>query len=122
MKTSNAIYFSGCVLLIIFALSYCAVPLFHLKLPRYYPTLRQWKTVKEADVPSMGWYGQTVFAFLLSVPISVLVFFIFSHSFKKELPDTSIWYKLAGGIAVGAVLLMMVFFAWHEYDVWVILN
>ncbi len=67
----------------------------------------------------MGWYGQTGFAFLLSVPASVFTFLVLFYGLKREMSNTSAWYKLAGGIAISAVLLMMIFFVWHEYQVWI---
>ena len=119
MKSSDAIYLSGCVLLIVFALFYCAVPLFHINLPRYYPTLRQWKTNQEPGVPSMGWYGRTAFAFILSIPAGVFAFLIIK-SRKGEMSNESIWFKLAGIAAILSLLLVMSYIVWHEYHVWIL--
>ena len=120
MKTKDVVYFSVCAFLVAFALSYCAVPVFHLQLPRYYPTLGQWRLTTEKEYPSMAWYGQTGFAMLLGTAVGVLAYLLFRYILKYQLPDRSIWYRLAGVAAIASILLALFYFLWYEGHRWFI--
>ena len=77
------------------------------------------KISQELGVPSMEWYGRTAFALILSIPVGAIVFLII-NSRKGEIPNESIWFKLAGIAAIFSLLLVMSFIIWHEYHLWIL--
>lgn len=120
MSKRNALYFSLCVGIVVFAIAYCAADIFPaLSLPRYYPTLREWSTLKKSGVPAMGWYGMLSLSSVLSFCAVALSRFVLPLIFKSNAKATSAM-RPAGIVAAAAIVLMMVYFLVEETSKWIL--
>ncbi len=118
MNRQLLIYFSLFIGLIAFTIAYCAVTHFHLPLPRYYPMLNRWSIDKDANLPSIGWYSQTIMSLLIGCGfggIAYLVGRLLHRSISKYLP-----IHILGWIAVAAAILMMLYIFQHEWRDWMV--
>ena len=100
---------------------YCCIWWFHIKLPRYYPTLHVWKWTKEKGIPSQGWYGMQVFAFLAAGVVTVIVYACLRKTIKA---DATLRPAICKWIALGTILLIVFCLGCimhHEFTKWGVL-
>jgi len=101
------------------AVFYCVPGWVHLTLPRYYPVQHEWRWGKTAGVPSQGWYGAQVFAFLAAAVVAGAVYLVLRRRCRAEAPGLSTGATAA--IAVLAVLLILASMGYmlqHEFAKW----
>ncbi|MBN2374786.1 MAG: hypothetical protein JXD22_00180 [Sedimentisphaerales bacterium] len=99
---------------------YCGASWWNINLPRYYPLEHAWKMVKEKGVPSQGWYGVQVFAFVAAATLTLLVYFALKSLGSKN-PDKSLSptaHKLIGLAATGIIVFCMGFILYQEFSKW----
>ena len=121
MKKSDLAYVLSCIFGGVYALAYCSVTWFHIKVPRYYPLEHTWKMVTEKGVPSQGWYGMVAFAFVVSGIVTVV-----AHAALRSTSSPEAGLKDAAGNVIGIVSILaiiagMVFMALHEFLKWGVL-
>ncbi len=119
MRKSDVRYVVGSVFASATSVLYCMTMLFDIKLPRYYPTEHVWKWVNESGVPSQGWYGMQVFAFLFAGILSVVVWLVVRRLPSEKLSAGAT--KLLGVAATMIVVICMTYIMCHEYSKWGIL-
>lgn len=118
MKKADLAYIVSVVFLSVTALSYCATIWLPIKLPRYYPLAHVWKWAKEPGVPSQGWYGMQVFAFLVGGAAAGLVYLALQSRRPQE---TSLKPAVMQGLAWITMLVLafsLAFLLHHEFAKW----
>lgn len=121
MKKSDITYIVGCSFAAAVSFFYCCTMWFKIKLPRYYPTLREWKWVNEKGIPSQGWYGMQAFAYLMGGIVALVVYFLCKRAGSKDVelkPGTAKTTTLA---TLSAVVVCMGYMLYHEFHKWQIL-
>ena len=118
MERQPLSHFSLFIGLIAFTIAYCTITHFQLPLPRYYPTLNRWSMVKDANLPSISWYGQTMTSLLVGCGFGGLAYLI-GLSLRRSISEY-IPLHIVGWIAVAAAVLMMLYVFQHEWYDWML--
>jgi len=118
MKKSDITYVVGSVFAAMTAFFYCCTMWFHIKLPRYYPLEHNWKWAKEKDVPSQGWYGMQVFAYLAAGVVAVLVYFVLKRATFKQADLKATLVKSLSVVVTLVIIVCMAYMLYHEFDKW----
>ena len=118
MKKADLIYIVGSVGIAFTSLLYCATIGFSLKVPRYYPLEHTWKWVNEKGVPSQGWYGMQIFAFLGAGLLCALLYLAL-----KRIPPSTATLRPAATKQIAWVTLIIVcsclgYLLYHEFHKW----
>jgi hypothetical protein len=116
MNHKPVLYLSLFVALIIFTLTYTAIQHFSIPLPRYYPTLKQWAVAKSSDIPSMGWYAQTLVSLCVGGIVGGGGYLIAS---RRQLVNERFLIG-AGWVAVAFAVLMMIYVVQRECRHWIV--
>ncbi len=121
MKKSDMAYILGSVFAAATGVFYCITSLFHIPLLRYYPTLHTWQWGKQKGIPSQGWYGKQVFAYVAAAFVTLVVYIVLNRKYRgceepAELPPKTA--KLTGVAALLVVLASMVYILHHEFAKW----
>ena len=117
MDCKPPFYFSLFIALVAFTVAYCAITYFRIPLPRYYPTLNQWSMTNDPNLPSMGWYAQTIASLCVGAIIGGGAYLVGSRN--KIINERVIVAQTAGWIAVVATVLMMLYIFQHEWQHWI---
>lgn len=118
MKKSDITYMVGCTFAAATAFFYFCVMFFGITVPRYYPTLHQWKWVNEKGIPSQGWYGMQAFAYLTGGIVALVVYILCKRaSNQTELKAGTIKITAVGSCIV--ILLCMAYMMHHEFARWI---
>lgn len=121
MKKSDIAYTVGCSFTAAVSFFYCCTMWFSIKLPRYYPTLHEWKWGKVEDFPSQDWYGAQVFAYLTGGIVALVVYILCRRAGSKDVglkPGTTRNIALA---AIGVIIFCMGYTFYYEATDWQIL-
>ena len=121
MKKSDVTYIVGASFAAAVSFFYCCTMWFAIKLPRYFPTLREWKWGKVEGVPSQGWYGMQGFAYLMGGIVALVVYFLCRRAGSK---DGDLKPGKARNIALatlGVIVACMGYMLYHEFQKWQIL-
>ena len=121
MKKSDITYIVGCTFAAATSFFYCCVMLFHIKVPRYYPTLHTWKWANEKGIPSQGWYGMQVFAYLTGGIVALIVYLVCKHAVSKDVKVKPGTIKAIALTGLAVVLVCMGYMMYHEFAKWQIL-
>ena len=118
MKRSDVIYILSAAYVALTSLFYCCTMWFAIKLPRYYPLEHTWKWVKEKDIPSQGWYGMQVFAFLAAGIVTLIIYLVLkcADSTEKSLKPAHI--RILGAAATFTTIICMGYILYHEFAKW----
>ena len=117
MKKSDVTYICGAIFASLTAVFYCCVIHFKIAVPRYYPLEHVWKMVNEKGVPSQGWYGLQLYAFLTAGLVTLVVYLLLRQMGCKDV-NLRVLMVPAG---VVSVLLIAVSLGWilcHEFGKW----
>jgi hypothetical protein len=74
--------------------------------------------IKDSDLPSMGWYAQTIASLCVRCIIGGVAYLFASRS--QLLNERAILTQIAGWIAVISAILMMLYIVQHEWRRWII--
>jgi len=118
MKKSDITYIVGSVFAAMTAFFYCCTMWFSIKLPRYYPLEHTWKWVNEKGVPSQGWYGMQVFAFLAAGIVTLVVYFILKRSIPAETKLKPALTRMLGMVVTLIIIICMGYMLYYEFDKW----
>jgi surface polysaccharide O-acyltransferase-like enzyme len=118
MKKSDITYIECSVFATMTALFYCCTMWFSIKLPRYYPLEHTWKWVKEKGVPSQGWYGMQVFAFMAAGAVTLMVYLILKRYNSVEACLKPALTKTLGVVVTLILITCMIYMLYHEFDKW----
>lgn len=119
MKKSDITYLVGCAFAAAVSIFYCCIIHFKIKVPRYYPTLHQWKWWDKVEgVPSQGWYGIQSFAFIAGGIVAIAVYFACKRAeiSQSELKSGTVKGTALATLAV--VLVAMAYIMHHEFHRW----
>ena len=119
MKKSDITYITCSVYAAMTAFFYCCTMWFSIKLPRYYPLEHTWKWVNEKGVPSQGWYGMQVFAFLSAGVVTLIVYLILRRPNSVEASLKSALIRRLGLVVTLILIACMTYMLYHELDKWV---
>ncbi len=113
---SNLFTLANLVFVFSAAISYIALGLAHVNLPRYYPALRQVSIAPIKDAVAMGFYGR-FFAAIIAALIITVAFLIFYPLLKKlDLTHLALTNKLMIA-AVWFAASIIVIEEWHEWGI-----
>ena len=118
MNRKPLLYFSLFIGLISFTIAYCVITQFHIPLPYYYPALNQWSMVTDPNLPSMGWYAQTVASLLIGGVSGGLAYLL--GLFRQPISEDALPLQIVGWIAVAAAILMMLYIFQSEWRHWIV--
>ena len=118
MKKSDITYIVGSVFAAMTAFFYCCTMWFSIKLPRYYPLEHSWKWVKEKGVPSQGWYGMQVFAYLAAGAVALVVYLVLKRRGYEKADLNGAAAKILGATATLIIVVCMGYTLYHEFDRW----
>ena len=119
MKKTDITYITCSAFAALTAFFYCCTMWFSIKLPRYYPLEHTWKWVKEKGVPSQGWYGMQVFAFLSAGVVTLIVYLILRRPNSVEASLKSSLIRRLGEVVTLILIACMTYMLYHELDKWV---
>lgn len=119
MKKSDMTYMVGCAFTAAVSIFYCCIIHFNITVPKYYPTLHEWRWDKVEGVASQGWYGIQGFAFIAGGIVAVAAYI----ACKKAGAGKQIELKTGTvkGVALATitvVLLAMAYIMQHEFHRW----
>ena len=115
MNRKTAYHFSLFIGLIAFTIVYCTIKHLSIPLLRYYPTLNQWSMIKDPDIPSMGWYAQTLVSLCIGSVCGAIAYLI--GSLRRLVSERVL--VIVGWMAVAAAGLMMLYLFQREWQGWI---
>jgi len=119
MKKSDITYIVGCAFTAAVSIFYCCIIHFKIKVPRYYPTLHQWKWWDKVEgVPSQGWYGMQVFAFLAAGIVTFIIYLVLKRSVSEETSLKPTHTKILGAVAILTAIICLGYMLYHEFEKW----
>jgi hypothetical protein len=115
MRKQDAIVLSLCAAVV----ACCVLYIFQPPAPRYYPLDHEWRWEKAPGLPSMGWYGRTLWAFLAG-GVAILVTWPIAVRLAKQAHNApSAWMpKALTFLTFVAVLAALGHTVVHEYITW----
>ncbi|MHC4118935.1 MAG: hypothetical protein ACYSWO_15675 [Planctomycetota bacterium] len=118
MKKSDLTYIVGCAFSAAVAIFYSCIIFFKITVPRYYPTLHEWRWDNVKGVPSQGWYGIQGFAFIGGIVVAIAVYIACKRAGTKEMELKPGTVKGAALATLGVVLASMAYILFHEFHRW----
>jgi len=120
MKKSDITCIVGCTFAAATSFFYFCVMFFGIKVPRYYPTLHQWKWVNEKGIPSQGWYGMQAFAYLTGGIVALAVYFLCKRAASNQAKFKAGTIKTTAVGTLVVILLCMAYMMYHEFAKWIL--
>jgi len=121
MKKSDVTYILSAAFMAFTSLFYCCTMWFTIKLPRYYPLEHTWKWIKEKGVPSQGWYGMQVFAFLAAGIVTFIIYLVLKRVYSAETSLKPIQTRVLAVVTILTVIICLAYMLYHEFAKWGIL-
>jgi len=118
MKKSDITYIVGCAFSAAVSIFYCCIIFFKITVPRYYPTLHEWKWVSQKGIPSQGWYGIQSFAFIAGGIVAVAVYLACKRANFREIELKPGTVKSTALATLAVVLVCMAYILFHEFHKW----
>ncbi|MBL7185234.1 MAG: hypothetical protein ISS70_02835 [Phycisphaerae bacterium] len=118
MKKSDITYLAGCAFSAAVSIFYCCAIFFGIKVPRYYPTLHEWKWVNEKGIPSQAWYGMQGFAYITGGIVAIAVYIACRRAGSKEIELKGGTIKGAALATLSVILAAMGYILFHEFHRW----
>ena len=118
MKKSDITYIVCCAFTAAVSIFYACMRFFRITVPRYYPTLHEWRWGKTEGITSQGWYGIQSYAYIAGGIVAVAVYIVCKRagSSRTELKSGTI--RGIGVATVGVVLVAMGYIMFHEFHGW----
>ena len=118
MKKSDITYVVGCAFIAAVSTFYCCTIHFKITVPRYYPTLHEWRWDKVEGVPSQGWYGIQSFAFMAGGIVAIAVYIACRRAGTKQTELKPGTVKGTALATLAVILLAMAYIMHHEFHRW----
>jgi hypothetical protein len=118
VSKSDSAYILGAAFTALTNLFYCCTLWFPIKLPRYYPLEHTWKWVNEKGVPSQGWYGMQVFAFLTAGAVTLMAYFVLKRVVSSQASFKPAQIRTCGVITTLIVVVCMGYMLYYEFNRW----
>lgn len=118
MRKSDISYIVGCIFVTMTAIFYCCTMWFPVKLPLYYPLEHTWKWVKQEGVPSQGWYGAQMFAFLAAGVIALVAYVIVKYAISAGAATGAALTRVIGLVTTLIVIICMGYMLYYEFSKW----
>ena len=118
MKKSDTTYILGAVYVAFTSFFYYCTMRFAIKLPRYYPLEHTWKWVKEKGVPSQGWYGMQVFAFLAAGIVTFIIYLVLKRTVPAETSLKPVHTRILGAASILVSIICLGCILYHEFAKW----
>ena len=118
MKKSDVTYIVGCTFSAAVSIFYCCIIFFKITVPRYYPTLHEWKWVNQKGIPSQGWYGIQSFAYIAGGIVAIAVYLACKRAGAKEIELKPGTVKSTALATIAVVLVCMAYILFHEFHRW----
>ena len=118
MKKSDVTYILSAAFVALTSFFYCCTMWFSIKLPRYYPLEHTWKWVNEKGVPSQGWYGMQVFAFLAAGIVTFIFCLVLKRSTWADTNLKPVHTRILGIVAILITIICLGYMLYHEFTKW----
>ena len=118
MKKSDITYVVCCASTTAVSICYACMRFFRITVPRYYPTLHEWRWGKTEGITSQGWYGIQTYAFIAGGVVAVAVYFACKRAGSSGAELKSGTIKGLAAATIGVVLLAMGYVMYHEFHGW----
>ena len=118
MKKSDITYIVCCAFAAAVSIFYACMRFFRITVPRYYPTLREWRWGKTEGIVSQGWYGIQSFAFVAGGIVAVAVYIACKRAGANQSELKSSMVKGLAVATIGVVLVAMGYIMYHEFHGW----
>jgi hypothetical protein len=119
MKKSDITYILCSAFMAFTSLFYCCAIWFSIKLPRYYPLEHTWKWIKEESVPSQGWYGMQVFAFLAAGIVTFIIYLVLKRIVSAQTSLKPAYIRILGVMVTLTVVICLGYTMYHEFEEWI---
>lgn len=84
-----------------------------VKLPRYYPLLKEW-SVTSLESPSMGFFGAVGFSILLALPLTILFYWLLPYKQRY----LEIRFKTFKNLSTAFIIFGILYFVAKEWKKW----
>ncbi|MHC4325688.1 MAG: hypothetical protein ACYSUX_15580 [Planctomycetota bacterium] len=118
MKKTDITYVLGAAYAAFTSFFYCCTMWFAIKLPRYYPLEHTWKWVNEKGVPSQGWYGMQVFAFLAAGIVTFIIYLVLKRTASADTNLKPAQTKIVAVVAILITIICLGYMLYHEFAKW----
>jgi hypothetical protein len=118
MNKSDVTYILSAAFIAFTSLFYCCTMWFGIKLPRYYPLEHTWKWINEKGVPSQGWYGMQVFAFLTAGIVTLVIYLVLKRTVSAETILRPAQTKILAVATILVTIICMGYMMYHEFAKW----
>ena len=118
MKKSDMTYMVGCAFTAAVSIFYSCIIYFKITVPRYYPTLHEWKWVNVKGIPSQGWYGIQSFAYIAGGIVAIAAYVACKRAGSKEIELKPGTIKGTALATLSVVLVAMGYILIHEFTRW----
>jgi len=123
MKKSDIAFITSAVFVTCASFFYLIAIVCKVPVPRYYPLESVWKMTSIKGVPSQGWYGLQMVAFIAAGIVALAAYFVLKNIFtKKPLNLSPAAHKIISLLTMLVILCSMGYILFHEFSVWGILN
>jgi phosphoglycerol transferase MdoB-like AlkP superfamily enzyme len=119
MKKSDITYILCSAFMVFTCLFYCCTIWFSIKLPRYYPLEHTWKWVNEEGVPSQGWYGMQVFAYLAAGIVTFIIYLALKRMVPTETSLKPAYIRILGVAVTLIVIICLGYTMYNEFEEWI---
>lgn len=118
MKKPDFSYVLSAAFVALTGFFYCCTMWFSIKLPRYYPLDHTWKWINEKGVPSQGWYGMQVFAFLAAGIVTLIIYLVLKRTTSADTNLRPAHAKILGIVAIIITIFCLGYMLYHEFAKW----
>ena len=123
MKKSDIAFITSAVFVTGASFFYSMVIVCKVPVPRYYPLESAWKMAHLKGVPSQGWYGLQMVAFIAAGIVAFATYFVLKKSCtKKDLNLSPAAHKIISLLTMLVILCSMGYILFHEFSKWGVLN
>lgn len=100
------------------AVFYCCIMWFSIELPHYYPLEHTWKWGRAKGIPSQGWYGMQIFAYLSAGVITLVVHLLLNRNASNKAALDPRMTRTLGVTVSLIVVACMTYLLCHEFHKW----
>jgi hypothetical protein len=113
-RTSDVVYATFVLFMVVASLTIIALQAFKVGLPRYYPVTESWGV---GEGPSMGWYMKTLVSLAVGGVAALISLPVFRFGLRSDLSPKAV--TAMGIVSLLALLAAALYYVWVEGDKWI---
>jgi len=118
MKKSDITYIVCCASAAAISIFYACMRFFSITVPRYYPTLHEWRWGKTEGLTSQGWYGIQTYAFIAGGIVAIAAYFACKRAGANQTELKSSTVRGVAVATIGVIVAAMGYIMYHEFHGW----